>query len=185
MHRLKILPFTILILTTLGCRGANEEQLRHWQQAQVDQLNRQAQENSAAAQALVTADARAREEMIALERDLQAERSENSRQRELLEDERKTLAQQRQQAPVIAAALQSAGIVLLCALPLVVCWLLLRNLAGDVAGKELEDLLILNLAQQSDRLPPSHQLASPAAVSAMTDESEEPLEHDEPPSFFR
>ena len=184
MHRLKIFLFAILTLATLGCRGADEEQLRHWQQAQVDQLNRQAQENSAAAQALVTADARAREEMIALERDLQAERSENSRQRDLLEDERKTLAQQRQRAPLIAAALHSVGIVSICALPLIVCWLLLRNLPGDIAGNELEDLLILNLAQQSDLIPPSHQLASPAEVSALTDESEEPLERDESASFL-
>jgi hypothetical protein len=73
---------------------------------------------------------------------------------------------------------------LLCALPLVVCWLLLRNLAGDAAGNELEDLLILNLAQQSDLTPPSHQLASPAAVSALTDESVEPLKRDEPTSFL-
>lgn len=184
MHRPKKILFATLTLATLGCQGADEEQLRHWQQAQVDQLNRQAQENSAAAQALVAADARAREEIIALERDLQAERSENSRQRDLLEDERKTLAQQRQRAPLIAAALQSAGIVLLCALPLVICWLLLRNLAGDAAGNELEDLLILNLAQQSDLIPPSHQLNSPAAVSALTDKSEEPLERDEPTSFL-
>jgi hypothetical protein len=160
MQRLQILVITLWTLTTLGCQGKDEQQLRQWQQTQVDQLQRQAQENAAAAQELVTADARAREDLVALERDLQAERSENARQRDLLEDERKSLALERQRAPLITAAVHSAGIVLLCALPLVVCWLLLRALAKDADTNELEDLLILNLAQQSDLIPLSHQLGS-------------------------
>ena len=184
MHRIKIVLFTILTLTILGCGSSDEQQLRHWQQGQVDQLNRQAQENSAAAQALVAADARAREELIALERDLQTERSENAIQRDLLEDERKTLANERQRAPLIAATVHSAGIVLLCALPLVLCWLLLKNLRNDIDTDDLEDLLILDLTQQSDFLLPSYQLGANAVPklegdlqktrSEATDDSDDP-----------
>ena len=146
------------MLIIAGCEN-DEEQLRAWQQQQVEHLGRQSEQNAAAAKALVEADANARRELVLLERDLQAERAEIGRQRDALEGERKVLALERQRAPMIAAALQGLGTTALAALPLVLCWLLLRNANGGAGSEDLENLLILNLTSKQSPLLLGYQPA--------------------------
>ena len=141
----------ILLAMTTGC-GSSDEQLRAWQQQQVETLQRQAEQNTATARALVEADARSRQELLAVQRELQTERTQVGRQRDALETERQSLANQRHRDPIIAAALHGLGTVALAALPLVACLLLLRNTSGADSAGELENLLILNLAGEERQL---------------------------------
>ena len=141
----------IMILMIAGCEN-DEAQLRAWQQQQVEYLGKQSEQNAAAAKALVEADANARRELALLERDLQAERAEIGRQRDTLEAERRSLALERQRTPMIAAAVQGLGTMALAALPLMLCWLLLRNAGGGTGSEELENLLILNLTSKQSPL---------------------------------
>lgn len=127
----------VLTLTTVGCEDENKKLAdmaeRH--------LDRQAEQNRQLAQ-------------------LQQAVAEGSRQRDLLEDERRGLAAQRRLAPIIAAAISSGALLLSCLLPLGLCWLLLRRPvepADDQAVAEvlLEDLVadrpLLLARSNSDR----------------------------------
>ncbi len=98
MHVTRILSFVILLLTIPGCLNS-DPQLTAWQEQQVEHIEQQAAQNTAAAKALVEADAQARQDLTALQHDLQTERAEVGRQRDALEVERKTLAAERQRTP--------------------------------------------------------------------------------------
>lgn len=127
---------------------------------------RQTAETAAAARQLVEADAAMRKDFVALEKDLASERSAVDRQRDVLEQERKDLAQERHQAPLIQEGLHTSALMLLCALPLFLCWALLRSAGGETGLAELEDLLILEVSGAD------HVLAGPPLLAA--DESRDP-----------
>ena len=162
MRLILMLLLAGLLMTTIGCAG-DDPQSRAWQQQQVEHLQQQAEHNTATAKALVEADAQARQQLVALERDVQAERAEVGRQRDSIETERKSLADERQRAPLIAATVHGLGTIVLAALPLVVCWLLLRNSPATNDSEELEKLLILNLAGEERTLSGAYQLPAPLA----------------------
>ncbi len=88
-------------------------------------------------QDLVDRDAQCRQELNELQREsqsaIQVERQSIDRQREDLEAERRQIADERQRAPIIAAAISQVGLVLACLLPLVLCGYLLYVLrhTGD------------------------------------------------------
>ena len=56
--------------------GRNIKSSRDWKRQQAEHLQQQAQHNTATAKALVEADAKARQQLVALQRDIQAERAE-------------------------------------------------------------------------------------------------------------
>jgi ABC-type transport system involved in cytochrome bd biosynthesis fused ATPase/permease subunit len=183
MHVTRILSFVILLLTIPGCLNS-DPQLTAWQEQQVEHIEQQAAQNTAAAKALVEADAQARQDLTALQHDLQTERAEVGRQRDALEVERKTLAAERQRAPIIAVAIQRVGFLALAALPLLLCWLLLRAPHGDQSTTELEELLILGFADEVSPLSPSGGLFAalpPPVPKALDDKSRsEPEDRSEP-----
>lgn len=111
--RLLIPTLILLTLTLTGCD--KEEQLRKWQQQQVEQLQQQARENAEAARELVKADAQAREELAVIHHDLQTEQIELGQQRDNLEADRKEVAAVRQRVPLIASAFQGGAVLLACA----------------------------------------------------------------------
>lgn len=164
-HPLRILltPMLTLPLTLLatGCEKDGSRRLaemaeRHLerqaeQTRQVTELQRQVAEGS---RRLVAADAEAREAIIALQRDVQAERSEVGRQRDQLEAERRELAGKRQRDPVIAAAVLNVGTLLGCLLPLIVCWLLLARRAEPASDEEVAELLLNDLVTDKPLLLP-------------------------------
>jgi len=99
-HTRLVIPIVaILTLTMIGC---DENENKRLAEMAEKQLERQAEQNrqtselqrevAAGARQLVEADAKAREEMVTLQRAAQAERSEIGRQRDALEDERRDLA---------------------------------------------------------------------------------------------
>ncbi len=132
-----------------------------------------------ATQELVKADAKARQEVIAVQRELVERDAEGrqelntlqkdtqkhvqqqgqslDRQREQMEAERRQLAQQRNRDPIIASAIKSLGILAACMLPLAFCIYLLRVLGRESpSDADLTRVFIEELT--SDRsllLPPS------------------------------
>ena len=181
MHVTRILSFVILLVTIPGCLK-NDPQLTAWQEQQVEHAQQQAAENTAAARALVEADAQARQDLAALQHDLQTEHAEVGRQRDALEVERKTLAAERQRAPIIAAAIQRIGFLALAALPLLLCWLLLRAPHREPNSTELEELLILGFADEATPLSPTGGLfvALPQSVPKALDDKSRSEPEDEP-----
>jgi len=153
-HQLTIAPIVVmLMLTSIGC---DEEENKRLAAMAERQLERQAEQNrqvtelqrevAEGSRRLVEADAQARQEMVVLQREVQAERTEVGRQRDLLEGERRDLAVKRRLDPIIAAAITNIGLLLACLLPLVLCWYLLQRRiepADDqaVAEELLEDLV--------------------------------------------
>ena len=85
-HSLRYLFLVPILLS--GCDD-KERQLRTWQQEQVTELQRQSQENTAAARALVEADAASRRQFVELEQGVQTERRELSEQYVAVDADRK------------------------------------------------------------------------------------------------
>jgi len=115
---------------------------------------RSRQEMIALQQDIVERDTQCRQELTALQRETQAsvssERQEAARQRDLLEAERKQLAQERHRAPIVAAAISHVGLLLACLAPLALCgWLIysLRNSEND--DSTMVELLVEELAADS------------------------------------
>jgi hypothetical protein len=154
MHLIRMLCYATILVSILGCLES-DPQLTSWQQQQIQHAERQAAENTAAARALVAADANARQQLATLGRELQTERAEIGKQRDALEAERKHLASERLRDPIIAAAIQTLGLLTLAALPLVLAWLLLRSSPASEATTDLEELLLVALAEESSSLAPS------------------------------
>ena len=124
-HKLTVAPIVVmLMLTAIGCDEEENKRLaemaeRHRerqaeQSRQVTELQREVAEGS---RRLVEADAQARQEMVTLQREVQAERTEVGRQRDLLEGDRRDLAAKRRLDPIIAAAITNIGLLLACLLP--------------------------------------------------------------------
>jgi hypothetical protein len=71
---------------------------------------------------LVSAEAESRRQWIAVKRDLELETAEVSRQRDLLETERRAIAAERNRDPILASAIESVGLIFACLIPLIVAW---------------------------------------------------------------
>ena len=151
----------ILVLIATGCeRGENErlaemaeQQLvrQSEQNHQVAELQRQVAEGS---RRLVEADAQSRAEMVTLQREVQSERTELGRQRDTLEEERRELASERRMAPVIAAAINHIGLLLICILPLILAWYVLERPQRPTDDQVVAEILLDDLLSDTPLLPP-------------------------------
>lgn len=160
-----VLFLAALLLAIVGC-DENEKQLRTWQQEQVAELNRQSQDNSAAARALVEADAESRRQFVALQESVQVERQELADQHSALDAERKSVAATREQIPLLATALQGLAALALGVAALWVCGRLLGALSTDDGADALEETMILSLAGESDLLAERPILLRPPEAAA-------------------
>jgi hypothetical protein len=143
------LSISLLVVFFVGC-DEQETKLRAWQQQQVDLLQRQSQENSTAARALVEADAQSRRQFVALEQAVQAERRQWADQYTALEADRKAVAAARERVPLLATALQGLATLALGIAALWVCGRLLGRMSSDDDVAQLEETLILSLAGETD-----------------------------------
>lgn len=134
-------PLLLLLILLVGCDD-REQQLRTWQQEQVTQVQRHAQENAATTHALVTAEAESRRQFLEMEQDLQ-------NQRNVLEQDRQAVATARQRVPLLAAALQGTSAVLLGILALGVTGYLLTRAQRDDGATELEETLLMEFSSES------------------------------------
>ena len=63
-------------------------------------------------------------------------------QRDQLETERRQQAETRQRDSLLAPVLTTLGVLLVCSLPLIVCWKLLTGLGNETAEATIAQLLI-------------------------------------------
>ena len=161
-HKLILIPIAAtLMMTAIGCDEDENKRLaemaeRHLerqakQSRQVTELQREVAEGS---RRLVEADAKARQEMVALQREVQAERNEVGRQRDLMEGERRDLADKRRLDPIIAAAITNVGLLLACLLPLVLCWYLLQRRVEPADDQVVAEVLLEDLVTDRPLLLP-------------------------------
>jgi hypothetical protein len=172
------IPVAAILLLMSGC---DEEENRRLAEMAERQLQRQAeqsrqmnelhQEVAAGSRRLVEADAKARGEMVVLQREMQVERTEIGRQRDVLEDERRQLATQRQRDPLIAAAITQTGILLVCALPLFVAIGLLFRRVEPADDQAVAEVLLQDLVAEQPliRLTTTPALAQPSQTPRLTD----------------
>lgn len=118
------------------------------------QIAHQNHELAEAANRLIEADAESRKELIALERDLQAERSMIGRQRDELEDERREIADDRYWDSVAGESIGGGATLIACVLPLVLCWYAFHALWPRDAEEGISDILVEELAGDSSLLLP-------------------------------
>jgi hypothetical protein len=174
VHRPRLIAIlSLLASTVVGCGSADErfvdlsKRSLERQAEQNKQMAQQSQEVAQAARQLVTADAQARNELIAAQADfqrhVQTAQQGLDRQHESLESERKELAAQRQREPILAAAICQAAMLLACLLPLVVCCLVLKALRHQ-ADAELGELLLREFA---DPEPLLLERTRPAGLAAL------------------
>ena len=140
----------LLILLATGCSSSDDRLVRH-----VAESNRQqAQQNSEMAKVhrevaegtsrLVNAVAESRKEMVAMESDLQEQRTQ-------LDGERRSIANERHRKSLLAPVVSSVGLMLVAALPLVLCWYLLHGL--QTPDEDVSEVLLQNLSREQLALP--------------------------------
>ena len=100
----------VLSVIFSGC-DEDEQEKANRSQAQVAEASRE----------LVQADAKARGEIVALQRDMQQGQADLGRQRDQLEKDRRQYADQRNRDPILANTILDVGTILACLLPLVLC----------------------------------------------------------------
>ena len=177
------LILTVLILVT-GCSPRDDRlhqlatQSLARQAEQNQQMAKQTHEIAQATHELVEADAKACQDVIRLQTDLQTnvgqERASLDRQHEELEKERIQIAAQRQREPIIAAAIQDAAILLACLLPIFLCWFVVRSLNQEPPDAAIGELLVAELVSEQPLLlpnPPVIEHANPAIPHLADDQA--------------
>ena len=175
--------YTLLALITavlaIGCDEDKRlvEFAKEADQRQAEQNHEIAHQNheiASATKQLVEADAKARQELVAMEHDLQAERATIGQQRDQLEIERRELASARQRESLLSEVLAGGMTLLACLLPLLLCWYLLHGLRSQNQDEALGELLVMELAGDTmspllpapgPRLPPEGLLPEPLLPS--------------------
>lgn len=112
-----------------------------------------------ATQQLVSQDAAARQQLLAaqekLNTQLQQQRATIDAGRDALEQERRLLAAERQTELILAASIESAGLILACLLPLALCGLLLWRLGrAEPDDAAVVELLVCELTSEQPELLP-------------------------------
>ncbi|MBN2579390.1 MAG: hypothetical protein JXB10_10395 [Pirellulales bacterium] len=154
--------YLLLLIAFLGGCDEDEQALQLAREAaarQAEQNREMARQNRRIAEAtkeLVVADARARGDLIGVQKDLRADQAEVGRQRDALENERQKIAQERHWDQLLAPALQDFGLLLAVAAALGFCGYLLFGLRKeDVTDQTLGEMLVQELAAEEPLLLPS------------------------------
>lgn len=135
----------LLVVAVTGCSSSDDRLARFAAESnrqQVEQNQEMARVHREVAQGttrLVDAVAESRREMLGMERELQDQRTE-------LDAERKSIADQRHRESLLAPVVANVGLLLVAALPLVLCWYLLHGLRSD--GEEVGEVLVESLVEQ-------------------------------------
>jgi hypothetical protein len=125
-----------LLVVLSGCDEDERQKTSH-AQAEVAEASRQ----------LVQADAKARGEIVGLQRDLQQGQDDVGRQRDQLENDRRQVADQRNRDPILANAILDVGMILACLLPLILCIVVVHALRDRTqTDATLTEILIEEIA---------------------------------------
>ena len=169
----------VLLLAVVGCESDELARAVRETAEQQRKLIQLQSEVARSATELVEADAKARTELAALQRDLQQDQAEVGQQRDQLEQDRRDMAHQRHRDPLIAAAITNLGLVLACLLPLVLCFVILRSLQDPDADEEaLTEFLVHEIVAEQPRLlsaepqsPALEHTADPIETPALTEQT--------------
>lgn len=150
------------LVLAIGCQSDGErvaEVAREAAQRQAEQSKQMVQLQNQVAEGsrrLVEAEAKARADMTAIQRDLQQSQTEIGRQRDQLEVERRQIATERYWDALLGNSITAAAALLACLLPLLLCWALLRRPSHDhEAGAALAEFLVQELASNHPVLLPA------------------------------
>ena len=157
-----LIPVWVLTISIAGCQSESDrvaEVARESAQRQAEQSKQMAQLQGQVAEGsrqLVEADAKARAEMAAIQRDLQQSQTEIGRQRDQLEVERRQIAAERFWDALLGNSITAAATLLACLLPLLLCWALLRRPSHDhEADAALAEFLVQELTSSHPVLLPA------------------------------
>ena len=153
------MPTILLLLAILGCNNSDDRLVELSREHAVRQAETQRQmidlqkEVAEGSRQLVQSDAKAREELTGLQRNLRSDQAEIHHGRDQLETERREIAAQRYRDPIVAAILTDIGIVLACMLPLVLCGYVLWSAyrAGE-SDSAVAELLVQEMVASEPRL---------------------------------
>src|SRR3954447_21424667 len=144
-HKTLILSITLLAATH-GCDDKATQIAREAADRQAQQNTEMAQLNkevAAGSHQLVEADGKARQEIVAVHRDLQAERSRLDTSWSQVQDERKEDAAERRTESMFVAVANASGSLFLVVVVLGFCWYaLVRVRQGDGTDEQLNELLV-------------------------------------------
>jgi hypothetical protein len=133
----------------------NSVEQQKFQNQEMARLNRDVAQG---VKQLVISENVARKELVALQRDVQNQQSAVGQQRDQLEIERKQLAGERHRESLLVPAITSIGLIIACALPLILAWYLLNGWSGEPDNDiALGDLLVEELVSDRPSLLPSPQ----------------------------
>jgi len=170
-----ILP-AIMALAATGCSPAPDMRDERLAQFAEQSLARQAEQNEYiatqseaiveqtqevvdASKELVATDAKTRQELLAaqdrLNSELNAQRAAIDQGRDELERERKQLAEHCHRDPIVAASIQTVGLLVAALLPLLVCAYVIRQMGrSEPDDAAVAELLVHELATDRPRLLP-------------------------------
>jgi len=173
----------LMLLATVGCSKPDmrdqrlAEFAKQSMEQQAKQNDRIAEQSKAvveesqrlaeATKELVAHDAQARQELIAaqekLTTQLNQQRATIDAGRDQLEQDRREIAEQRSRDPILAAAVQSVGLLIACSLPLIVCVFVIRRMSSNEPDDAaVAELLVHELTSDRPRLLPGPSLRPPA-----------------------
>ena len=162
----------LLIVLATGCSSSDDRLIRqvaesNRQQAQQNlEMSKVHREVAEGTSRLVEAVAESRKEMVAMESDLQEQRTQ-------LDAERRSIANERHRESLLAPVVSSVGLMLVAVLPLVLCWYLLHGLRTP--NEDINEVLIETLVNE--------QLALPTPPDRQRIEQETPPASTEDPPF--
>jgi preprotein translocase subunit SecF len=176
----------LMLLTTIGCgpaadlrdqrladfaKHSNEQQARQNEAMakQSQAVVEESQKLAEAAQQLVQSDAKARTDMLAaqerLTTQLDEQRAAVDTGRDRLEQERKQMAAERHRDPIVAASIQTIGLILAALLPLAVCIYVIRQMCRtEPDDAAVASLLVTELTADRPVLLPGPALRPAPAL---------------------
>ena len=181
----------LMIVLLTGCEEEDErltemarESVRQ-QAKQNEEMSKLNREIAAGSKRLIESDAKAREDVLGMQKDLQDQAAEVGHQRDQLETERRGIAAQRLRESIVGPIIANMGPLAVCALVLVFCGLLIYSLRVDKGDDDaVGEVLIEELvAERPVFLPPAasaealgHDGPKPAAIVNQTDVSSDDSE---------
>ena len=159
----------LMIILATGCSSSDDRLVQHvaesnrQQAAQNNEMAKVHREVAEGPSRLVEAVAESRQEMLEMESDLQGQRTQ-------LDKERRSIANERHRESLLAPIVSSVGLMLVAALPLVLCWYLLHGLRTP--DEDVSEVLIQNLVSEQLALasPPDRQRIEQETLPALTDD---------------
>jgi hypothetical protein len=145
---------TLIAMTASGCTSDSERVAQvalegsRRQASQNEELAKLNREVAAGTRQLIEARHEADHHLLAQQQDLQT-------QRDLLDGERRELASERNRESVLGPVLVTTAALLVCCLPLVLCWFLLHRLGTESSDSQLTQILLdeLNVTGGAELVP--------------------------------